>query len=278
MFAGHFDTVPAKENLPGPIRRGAVQRARRDRHEGGRRGRARAPPPTSTRPQRRSSRVALLPGEEICRRTEPVPRPVRFWGLAHAARSRSSWSRPTEIHAGCVGNLNATFASGGSVLIPPARGRRERDHTPRGAAPTRARAADVEVGGLPFREVLSLTRIGADVRTTSSPTSSRRRSTSVTRPTARRPRPRLLRAARRGARSRSSATPPGARRDRPPLVLRLREAGGWRSRRSRPGRRRRVPSAAWTRSTSGRATRTPTGATSRSRSRRSTRSRRFASS
>ena len=85
---------------------------------------------------------------------------------------------------------------------------------------------DVEIEGLLFREVMSVTQLHAGIASNVIPARPRRRSTSATRPTARRSRPSLrIRELWPGAEI-ASNSPPAHVALRSPLVERLRAAGG----------------------------------------------------
>ena len=110
VLAGHYDTVPAQDNVPGRIEDGAVHGLRRERHEGRRRGRARARARARrgrARPRRRrlcSSSAA----RSSRRRTTRCPALFDAAPLVLEA-DLAVLLEPTDltIQAGCVGNLTA---------------------------------------------------------------------------------------------------------------------------------------------------------------------------
>ena len=156
---------PAQDNLPGRIEDGWVDRPRRERHEGRRRRDDRAGRwAAAGSPLRSTSAFLFFVREELPADESALPRVFAEAPLVLES-DLVVVLEPTDnaIHAGCLGNLNAT------LIVP----RRER---PLGAAlagcerdrrsPWRASAPvvavpplEVEVGGLTFVEVLSATRI-----------------------------------------------------------------------------------------------------------------------
>ena len=110
LLVGHYDTVPAQDNVPGPDRRRRRARLRRDRHEGRRRGRARARPRARRSPSpapstwrcsssaRRSCRPQFSPLPDLFERSQLAP-----------AADLAILLEPTDltIQAGCLGNMNA---------------------------------------------------------------------------------------------------------------------------------------------------------------------------
>ena len=89
VLAGHYDTVPAQDNVPGPDRRRRGARVRRERHEGRRRRRARARARARRdRARARRRRACSCSGARSCRRSYN-PLPALFDALPTRARGRS---------------------------------------------------------------------------------------------------------------------------------------------------------------------------------------------
>ena len=77
VLAGHYDTVPAQENVPGPDRERRRRRARRERHEGRPRGHARAGAGARRHGAGRRPRPARVREGGAAGRVQPSAAPVR---------------------------------------------------------------------------------------------------------------------------------------------------------------------------------------------------------
>jgi succinyl-diaminopimelate desuccinylase len=165
VLAGHYDTVPAQENVPGRIENGAVVGLGASDMKGGLAVMlelARALDEEEVEPE---LDVALLVfgKEELPAEFSPLPALFESSELVHEAEL-AILLEPTDttIQAGCLGNLNAELVfhgvSGHSARPWTATNAIElalAGLAPLAALPPRP----VEVGGLTFTEVLSLTRI-----------------------------------------------------------------------------------------------------------------------
>ena len=162
LLAGHYDTVPAQDNVPGRIEDGAVIGLGATRHEGRRGGDARARP--GARAALTSSRtvdVALLlfGKEELPAQFSPLPDLFDNSRVVHEA-DLAILLEPTDltIQAGCLGNLNAriTFHGVSGHSARPWTAENAIEKALDGLAPIAAleRREAVEIGGLPFYEVV----------------------------------------------------------------------------------------------------------------------------
>ena len=193
VLVGHYDTVPAQDNVPGRIADGAVHGCGATDMKGGVavalelvRDLARG------EPGRRRRRAAPLRQEELPAQFSPLPELFDRSQLVRATpTSRSCSSRPTcTIQAGCLGNLNAHVdlpRRQRPLGAPLARRERDREGDRRTGSDRRSRAARGD------RRRAAVLRGGIDHAasrraspTTSSRTAPSRRSTSATRPTGRR--------------------------------------------------------------------------------------------
>lgn len=168
VLAGHYDTVPAQANLPGRIADGAVHGLGASDMKGGVavavelvRDLARAEPCPYD--------VALLlfGREELPPEHNPLPALFESARSVHEA-ALAILLEPTngEVHAGCLGHLSARLSfrgvSGHSARPWDADNAIERALA--GLKPVlEAGPRDVVVGGLTFREVLSVTRFEAGI-------------------------------------------------------------------------------------------------------------------
>ena len=163
VFAGHLDTVPENANLPGRIDAGAVHGLGASDMKGGL-----AVMVELARWAAAADELALdaaflfFPREEISVEHSPLPRLFDSGLIADAALVVVLEPTDNELQVGCVGNVNARlrFVGRSAHTARPWLGVNAIDL----AVEALARVAglppnDVEVGGLPFREVLSLTRI-----------------------------------------------------------------------------------------------------------------------
>ena len=235
VLAGHYDTVPAQENVPGLIEDGAVHGCGSSDMKGGvavalelvRELADHDPGPVDVA-------LLLFGREELPPSFDPLPALFDACPLVHEA-DLAVLLEPTdlEIQAGCVGNLTArvTFhgRSGHSARpwLADNAIHRAIEGLARVAAHERREAI---VAGLPFFEVVSVTRLDGAWPTTSCRGRPSRRSISAIRRTGRpmMPKRSSVRSSRPTRQSRSSAT---RRRERSsvdvPLVQALRSTGNF---------------------------------------------------
>jgi succinyl-diaminopimelate desuccinylase len=165
LLAGHLDTVPAQDNLPGRIEDGCVVGLGASDMKGGVAVMVELAAWAASEPTAPSCDLGFLffVREELPIEESALPRV-----FAEAPLVRESGLvvvlEPTDnaIHAGCLGNLNATavFRGESAHSARPWQGVNAIDVAVRGLAPVvAAEPVEVEVGGLTFVEVLSATRI-----------------------------------------------------------------------------------------------------------------------
>jgi succinyl-diaminopimelate desuccinylase len=156
LLAGHLDTVPAQGNLPGRIEDGAVHGLGASDMKAGvavmiELARAGIP-----------ARYLFFTREEIS--VEESPLPALFTSGLLDDTSLAVVLEPTdnELHAGCVGNINArvTFHGESAHSARPWTGVNAIHELVRGLEPVvRLEPVEVERDGLVFREVVSAVRI-----------------------------------------------------------------------------------------------------------------------
>jgi succinyl-diaminopimelate desuccinylase len=161
VLAGHLDTVPAQANLPGRIEEGFVVGLGASDMKGGcavmlELARAGAP-----------FGFLFFGREELPAGESPLPAFFDHHGLA---AELVVMMEPTdnEIHAGCLGNLNArlTFRGESAHSARPWTGVNAISLAVDALAPlAHVEPRDVEIQGLLFREVLSITRIEGGIAT-----------------------------------------------------------------------------------------------------------------
>jgi succinyl-diaminopimelate desuccinylase len=155
-LAGHVDTVPAQENLPGRISDGAVHGLGASDMKGGvavmlELARAAVP-----------ARYVFFTREEVA--LEESPLPAVFASGVLAGTGLAVVLEPTDaiLHAGCLGNLQARveFHGESAHSARPWTGRNAIHALAEGLAPlARLEPLEVELDGLVYREVLSAVRI-----------------------------------------------------------------------------------------------------------------------
>ncbi len=169
VLAGHYDTVPAQANIPGRIEGGAVHGLGAADMKSGLAVLLELARELEERAVEPEVDVALLAfgKEELPAEHSPLPHLFEHSQLVHEA-GLAILLEPTSnaIQAGCLGNLNARFVfhgvSGHSARPWLAENAIERALAGLGAiAAIEPRA--VEVGGLTFTEVVSLTRISGGI-------------------------------------------------------------------------------------------------------------------
>jgi succinyl-diaminopimelate desuccinylase len=161
VLAGHYDTVPEQENLPGRIEDGWVVGLGSTDMKGGvavmiELARAGAP-----------FGYLFFGREELPAGESALPRFFERHGLE---ADLVVMLEPTDdsIHAGCLGNLNARLVFHGTSAhsARPWTGDNAIDHAVRGLASiVGLPPVDVEIQGLVFREVLSVTGIEGGIAT-----------------------------------------------------------------------------------------------------------------
>jgi succinyl-diaminopimelate desuccinylase len=155
-LAGHVDTVPAQENVPGRIEDGAVHGLGASDMKGGvavmlELARAEAP-----------ARYVFFTREEVP--LEESPLPSVFASGVLAGTELVVVLEPTDaiLHAGCLGNLQARvdFHGESAHSARPWTGRNAIHALVDGLAPlARLEPVDVELDGLVYREVVSTVRV-----------------------------------------------------------------------------------------------------------------------
>jgi len=155
VLAGHYDTVPAQENIPGRIEDGWVVGLGATDMKGG--------IAVMIELARAGAGFGYLffGREELPAGESALPRFFERHGLD---ADLVVMLEPTDntIQAGCLGNLNARLVFHGTSAhsARPWLGRNAIDEAIRGLAPIAAlQPLDVEIQGLVFREVLSITGI-----------------------------------------------------------------------------------------------------------------------
>jgi succinyl-diaminopimelate desuccinylase len=169
LLAGHLDTVPAQDNFPGRIEDGCVIGLGASDMKGGVAVMVELAAWAAGAPDELSGDLAFLffVREELPTEESALPRV-----FAEAPGVLESdlvvMLEPTDnaIHAGCLGNLNATLVFRGESAhsARPWQGVNAIDVAVAGLAPVVAAAPlEVEAGGLTFVEVLSATRISGGI-------------------------------------------------------------------------------------------------------------------
>jgi succinyl-diaminopimelate desuccinylase len=169
VLAGHLDTVPAQENLPGRIADGSVHGLGASDMKGGLAVMLELARWVAAERPSLAMRLALLffPREELPQQESALPAFFAGCGRVHEAEL-VVLLEPTdnELHVGCLGNLNAelVFRGESAHSARPWAGVNAVERAVAGLArvlPVPPRT--VEIGGLPFVEVVSATRIAGGV-------------------------------------------------------------------------------------------------------------------
>lgn len=232
LLAGHLDTVPPQENLPGRVEADAVLGLGASDMKGGvavmielARWVAENAPSLQLAPAFLFFGREELPAEE-----SPLP---RLFERVDAHADLAVMLEPTDntLQVGCLGNLNATvtFRGESAHSARPWLGVNAIDVAIEDLAPlTRIEPIDVEVSGLVFREVLTVTGIEGGLAANVVPDRASARLNYRYAPT-RSPSEAEARlrelVGRRGTLSFDGNSPPGRVSIEAPLVQRLREAG-----------------------------------------------------
>jgi succinyl-diaminopimelate desuccinylase len=168
ILAGHYDTVPAQANIPGRIEGGAVHGLGASDMKGGVAVAVElARDLTRAEPGLYDVALLLFGREELPPEHNPLPALFEGSRMAHDA-ALAVLLEPTngQVHAGCLGHLCVRLSfrgvSGHSARPWDADNAIER--ALEGLQPVLSAARrDVVVGGLTFREVLSVTRFEAGI-------------------------------------------------------------------------------------------------------------------
>ena len=156
VLAGHLDTVPAQENIPGRIDGGVVHGLGASDMKGGvavmiELARAGVP-----------ARYLFFTREEVPVAESPLPALFATGLLADTELAVVLEPTDNELHAGCLGNLQArvTFHGESAHSARPWTGVNAIHELVRALAPLAAsEPRDVEIDGLVFREVVSGVRV-----------------------------------------------------------------------------------------------------------------------
>jgi succinyl-diaminopimelate desuccinylase len=169
LLAGHLDTVPAQDNLPGRIEDGSVIGLGASDMKGGVAVMVELAAWAADRPDGVAYDLGFLffVREELPPEESALPRVFAEAPLVLES-DLVVVLEPTDnaIHAGCLGNLNATaiFRGESAHSARPWQGVNAIDVAVRGLAPVvAAEPVEVEAGGLTFVEVLSATRIAGGI-------------------------------------------------------------------------------------------------------------------
>jgi succinyl-diaminopimelate desuccinylase len=164
LLAGHFDTVPAQDNLPGRLEDGAVHGLGASDMKGGV-----AVMIELARDPSIDAGFLFFGREELPADRSPLP--AFFEAVPRALEAALAVVlEPTDnaIHAGCLGNLNAriVFHGRSAHSARPWLGENAIAAAVAGLAPVVAtEPLDVEVDGLVFREVVTVTTIHGGIAT-----------------------------------------------------------------------------------------------------------------
>ena len=168
VLAGHYDTVPAQDNLPGRIEEGAVHGLGASDMKG---GLAVLLELARDLPDATAVNLALLlfGKEELPAEHSPLPALFDASHVVHEAEL-AILLEPTDvtIQAGCLGNLNAeiTFHGVSGHSARPWTAVNAIEKALDGLGPYAAiEPRPVEIGGLTFTEVASITRIEGGIAT-----------------------------------------------------------------------------------------------------------------
>jgi succinyl-diaminopimelate desuccinylase len=160
LLAGHVDTVPAQDNLPGRIEGGAVHGLGASDMKGGiavmlELARAGAP-----------GRYLFFTREEVPLEESPLPTLFETGALADARLAVVLEPTDCILHAGCLGNLQARvdFRGESAHSARPWTGVNAIHELVRGLAGfVELEPRDAELDGLVFREVASAVRVGGGI-------------------------------------------------------------------------------------------------------------------
>jgi succinyl-diaminopimelate desuccinylase len=167
LFAGHTDTVPAQGNLPGRIEDGAVVGLGASDMKGGLAVMLELAAWAATAELAHDVAFLFFPREELGPTENPLPAVFDATGLVDEAQLVVCLE-PTDntLQLGCLGNLSArvVFAGRAAHSARPWLGVNAVALALDGLAPVlRAEPRDVDVDGLVFREVMSVTELHAGI-------------------------------------------------------------------------------------------------------------------
>jgi succinyl-diaminopimelate desuccinylase len=168
LLVGHYDTVPAQENVPGRIKDGAVHGCGASDMKGGVAVALELVRDLAEEtPEALDVGLLLFGREELPQQFNPLPALLAGSALAQDA-ALAILLEPTDltIQAGCLGNLNArlTFNGVSGHSARPWLAENAIDKAIRGLAPIAAlERREAVVGGLPFYEVITITRFEAGI-------------------------------------------------------------------------------------------------------------------
>jgi succinyl-diaminopimelate desuccinylase len=171
VLAGHYDTVPAQENIPGRIENGSVTGLGASDMKGGLAVMLELARELEARAVEPDVDLALLAfgKEELPAEFSPLPHLFESSRIVHEAEL-AILLEPTDttIQAGCLGNLNARITFHG-VSGHSARPWTAENAIEKALEGLHAYASieprPVEIGGLTFTEVASITRIEGGIAT-----------------------------------------------------------------------------------------------------------------
>jgi succinyl-diaminopimelate desuccinylase len=168
VLAGHLDTVPANGNFPGRRDDGVVHGLGASDMKGGLAVMIELAHAVASRDRggELSPGFLFFPREEIAVEHSPLPQLFDTRALDRAALVLVLEPTDNELQVGCVGNINARleFSGRSAHTARPWLGDNAIDRAIEALARVAGlRAHDVEVEGLPFREVLTITRIAGGV-------------------------------------------------------------------------------------------------------------------
>jgi succinyl-diaminopimelate desuccinylase len=167
VLAGHYDTVPAQDNLPGRIANGAVHGLGASDMKGGIAVAVEVVRDLQQTEARADVALLLFGREELPPSLNPLP--ALFEGsdlIGEAGLAIVLEPTDGQIHAGCLGNLNArvTFHGVSGHSARPWLADNAIEQALSGLAPLAAlERREAVVAGLPFYEVMTITRIEAGI-------------------------------------------------------------------------------------------------------------------
>jgi succinyl-diaminopimelate desuccinylase len=169
LLAGHTDTVPAQENLPGRIEDGAVVGLGASDMKGGLAVMVELANWASDQDASLDIAFLFFPREELGPAENPLPGVFERTGIVDEAQLVICLE-PTDntLQLGCLGNLNArvVFAGRAAHSARPWLGTNAIALALDGLRPVlEGVPRDVEIEGLVFREVMSVTQLSAGIAT-----------------------------------------------------------------------------------------------------------------